>query len=121
MSESNGDVVGSPESLRSTQAAKNPVRFIEVPVKNFGIARFRSITAGAFRNMQKLPEAADEAHILRVSMVDADGHCWVDSESLDFMRSDEFDGLVFTTLIAIANEHCLKLTAEDLIEAAAKN
>ncbi len=121
MSEGNGEVVGSPEALRNTQAAKNPVRFIEVPVENFGTARFRSMTAGEFIVMQDVSAAKDEDHILCVSMVNSDGHRWVDSEALDFMRSDKFDGKVFTTLIAIANEHCLKLTAEDLIEAAAKN
>lgn len=109
-------VICSLESVRSSDAGSDPIRYLTVPVPRFGEARFQSLSA---KDLRALSGKANE-EILRYSLVDEDGHTWVDDEVIDYMKSEKFDGQVLLTLTNIAMKLCADDDVDGLIAAAVR-
>lgn len=113
------DVAATAADLRPQQG----YRFIEERVVGLPKkVRLRSLSTKDFRHVQNEDGTNDLSELVRVAVVDANGHQYLSLEDVhEFQNSDTYDQRTWQHLLQLAITHCLGGTLEDLTELAEKN
>ena len=113
------DVAGSADDLCTDDSYRYRTdRIVGLSKK----VRFRSLSTKDFRHVQNEDGTNDLDELVRLAIVDANGHQYLTASDIaEFRNSDRYDVRTWQHLLQIAITHCLGGSLEDLTELAAKN